>query len=319
MRSATRALQHADLIRGVSSSAVRYFLGVAQAGSFRRAADLLHVSGSAIHRQIILLEQELGEELFERSRGRNQLKVTPAGAILLAHAREASGAFERALSEIKALKGLRIGTISLGAPEMFIYDFLPDCLMAFHKTHPGITFNILIDGAKELTEQLIRDEIDVAFIFNPPVRSSIQIGAQIRRPLCAVVSKDHPLAKRSSIQLPDCAQYPLLMPANGMSSRSTFDELFGKAAIEPDWIITTTSYEMLRSAARAGLGVAIITDYLVPRNRTDDVSVIPLRDCPPSVFACCTHAGRKLSVAASTFLEHSCKSFAAFDSRRGSR
>ncbi len=319
MPSTTRALRPTDLMRGISSSAIRYFLAVTQAGSFRRAADFLHVSASAIHRQVSLLERELAVPLFERSRGRNQLKVTSAGAILLAHARAATGAFEQARSEIEALKGLRIGTVSLGAPEMFVHDFLPAFLMQFRKAHPGISFRISIAAPKELTEQLMRDDIELAMIYHPPARASIQIAAQIHKPNCIMVRTDHPLAKRSSIRLAECAPYPLVMPEYGTLARELYDEMLAKASIDPDWIITTTSYEMLRSAARAGLGVAIVSDYLVSSTKSSDVALVPIRDCPPAILACCTRTGRNLSVAATAFIERLRERFAALGRKRGAK
>jgi DNA-binding transcriptional LysR family regulator len=103
---------------------------------------------SAINRQIPLLEDHLGALLFERSRGRNRLRLTAAGEILLARAKEANGAIDQARDEIEALKGLRTGTISLGVPEMFVHHFLPDFLKRFSKEHPGISFKVSVDTPK---------------------------------------------------------------------------------------------------------------------------------------------------------------------------
>ena len=287
----------------LSSNAIRYFLAVTQAGSFRRAADALHVSASAINRQISLLERDLGAPLFERSRGRNRLKVTSAGEILLLHARSASTALEQARAEIEGLKGLRVGTITLGAPETFAHDFLPDFLMQFHEAYPRISVRISVATPLALAEQLMRDDIEIGLIYNPPVRAAIKVVAQTQKPTCIMVRADHPLAKRASIRLADCAPYPLVMPEYGTRPRELYDEMLGKAQITPSWIVTTNSYEMLRAVARAGLGAAIISDYLVSRDKARDVVVVPIRDCPPSVVACCTRTGRTLSFAASVFVE----------------
>jgi DNA-binding transcriptional LysR family regulator len=300
----------------MSSNAIRYFLAVTRAGSFRRAADHMHVSASAINRQISLLERDLGAPLFERSRGRNRLKVTSAGEILLAHARTATSALEQARAEIEALKGLRVGTITLGAPETFAHDFLPEFLMKFHQEHPGISFNISVATPLALAEQLMRDDIEVAMIYNPPVRAAIRIAAQTQKPTSIMVRADHPLAKKSSIRLAECAPYPLVMPEYGTRPRELYDEMLGKAQVQPSWIVTTTSYEMLRAVAGAGLGAAIISDYLVSRDKVRDIVLVPIRDCPPSVVACCTRTGRELSVAASAFVERVREFFAGFNRPR---
>jgi DNA-binding transcriptional LysR family regulator len=303
----------------MSSNAIRYFLAVTRAGSFRRAAELLHVSASAINRQISLLERDLGAALFERSRGRNRLKVTQAGEILLVHARAATTALEEARAQIEALKGLRVGTITLGAPETFAQDFLPDFLERFHQDHPGISFRISVATPLALAEQLVRDDIEVAMIYSPPVRAAIRIAAQTQKPTCLMVRADHPLAKKTSIKLAECAPYPLVMPEYGTRPRELYDEMLGKARIEPTWIVTTNSYEMLRSVARAGLGAAIVSDYLVARDKVRDIVLVPIRDCPPAVVACCTRTGRELSVAASAFIHSVRELFAGFSRARGAK
>jgi DNA-binding transcriptional LysR family regulator len=301
----------------VSSSAIRYFLGVTKAGSFTRAAELLHVSASSINRQITLLESDLGAPLFERSRGRKGLKLTSAGEILLSRARIATAALEQARSEIEALKGLRTGTISLGAPESSVNDFLPDFLAQFREAYPGISFRLFVATPKELIEQLMRDETELALIYHPPIRASVHVAAQIEKPNCIMVRTDHPLAKRSSIRLAECAPYPLVMPEYGTLARELYDEMLAKAGIEPNWIVTTTSYQMLRSAACAGLGAAIVSDYFCGKNQSPDVVLVPLRDCPPAVLACCTRAGRKLSGAATIFIDRLRTLFASLSRRPG--
>lgn len=303
-------------MNALSANAIRYFLAVTKAGSFRRAADLLHVSASAINRQVSLLEMDLEAALFERSRGRNRLKLTAAGEILLMHARAATATLEQARVDIEALKGLRIGSISLGVPETFAHDFLPEFLLKFHKLHSNISFKISVATPHMLAEQLMRDDIDIAMIYNPPVRAAITIVAQVQKPTCIMVRKDHPLARRPSIRLAECAPYPLVMPEYGTRARELYDEMLGKASVTPTWIVTTTSYEMLRSMARVGLGAAIVSDYLVSWDRTSDVSFVPIRDCAPSILACCTRTGRELSVAATAFIDSVRELFADLNRRR---
>jgi DNA-binding transcriptional LysR family regulator len=300
----------------MSPNAIRYFLAVSRAGSFRRAADSLHIAASAVNRQIALLECDLGAALFERGRGRNQLRLTSAGEILLVHARAATGALEQARSEIEALKGLRVGTINLGAPETFAHDFLPDFLVDFHARFPRISFNISVATPLALVEQLLQDDIEVAMIYNPPPRAAIHIAAQTQKPTCAMVHAAHPLAKRASIRLADCASFPFVMPEYGTRAREMYDDMLGKEQINPGWAVTTGSYEMMRSMASAGLGIAIVSDYVVSRQSVPGAVFVPIRDCAPSVVACCTRRGRQLSLAASAFVERTQELFARLNRPR---
>jgi DNA-binding transcriptional LysR family regulator len=287
----------------MSPKAIGYFIAVARSGSFRRAAEALHVAPSAINRQIRLFERDMGVPLFERSRGRLPLRLTPAGAILLEHARIANSVLDRARSEIEGLKGLRIGTITIGAPETFTQDFLPEFLNRFHERYPGITFRVMVGLPLSLVDQLLRDDIEVALVFNPPVRADLRLAAEIEMPTCIMVTKGHPLAQRRSVRVTDCVPYPLVMPEHGTRARIQYDEILGRAPIRSRSVISTNSYEMMRSAARVGLGIAIVSDYLVTRKRASEYVVVPIKEAKPSVLACCSRTGRRLSVAAEAFIE----------------
>ena len=126
-----------------------------------------------------------------------------------------------------------------------------------------------------------------------------------------MVRADHPLAKRSSIRLAECAPYALVMPEYGTRAREVYDEILGKAGINPRSVVSTTSYAMLRGLANAGLGAAIVSDYLVRPNRSPNVVFVPIREFPPQVVACCTRVGRDLSVVATEFVDRLRQVFAS--------
>jgi DNA-binding transcriptional LysR family regulator len=289
----------------MNSTALRYFVAVARAGSFRRAADVLHVAASALNRQVSLLEQDLRASLFERGRGRSGLRLMAAGEILMKYARSAMKELDQARAEIEALKGLRTGTVNFGAAETFSRDFLPNFLAEFHRAYPRISFRVTIGLSPQLVRLLVQDEIDLALAFNPPAHYAIELAAKFPMRAYVMVRKDHPLAKRGSVRLADCAEYPIVMPEVDTSVRGFYEEMFARSKIRPSSIITTNSYEMLRSAASVGLGVAIVNRYVTDHGTPRGVAFIPIRDpiVPAQVLACCVHGGRRLSVAAITFLE----------------
>ncbi|MGQ0655574.1 MAG: LysR substrate-binding domain-containing protein [Betaproteobacteria bacterium] len=93
-------------------------------------------------------------------------------------------------------------------------------------------------------------------------------------------------------------------PRSASRTRELYDEMLARLKPGVPPVVTTTSWEMLRSAARVGLGVAIVSEYLVG-DRSGDVAFVPVRDLAarPAVLACCTRAGRRPSIAALTFVE----------------
>jgi len=301
----------------MNPNGLRYFLAVARHGSFRRAGDALRVAASAINRQISLLEEELGAKLFERSRGRNRLQMTAAGEILLTHARAATNEIERARDQIEALKGLRGGTIQLGIAETFTRDFLPDFLAEFSQTMPRISFNITVATSPRLIELLTQDEIEIALAYNPAKQDEVHVAARLWQRTCMMMRADHPLAKKSSVRLSDYAQYPIVLPTENTSMRDLYDRVLPKLRVTPHVTLVTSSYEMLRSAARVGLGLAIVNEYLVSaRDATaKDVVFVPIADpnIRPQELTCCVRAGRHLSVAATVFIERMREAFREFE------
>jgi DNA-binding transcriptional LysR family regulator len=292
----------------MNPNALRYFLEVAEAGSFRRAADSLRVAASAINRQISLLEADLQAPLFERSRGRSRLRLTDAGQILVRYGRAAMDEVERARYEIGALRGLRAGNIVLGVPETFGGEFLPQFLARFHAAYPRISFRVLVTGTAREIELLLADEVEVALIYHVQLPASIDVMASLDRERYVMMRADHPLAKRRWVRLTDIASYPLIMPDHGIiGAREIYDRIFAKLRVKPQTILTTSSYNLLRSAAQVGLGIAIVNEYLDPlrADRDPDVAFVRIRDSvvKPQKLWCAIRRGRKLSVAAMAFVD----------------
>lgn len=282
-------------------TALRYFYEVAQAGSFRRAAERTHIAVSAVNRQVKNLEDEVGAVLFERGRGRSGLKLTEAGEIFLAHLKRAMSEIATARAELEGLRGMQRGHVNFGVNSGFSREMLPQLLAAFHKKHPGITYGIKIESSIRLVELAAADEIDFALGFNPPMNAGIEVLARREIGSCVMVPRKHPLAKRSWVKLSDCAEYEFVMPDSSLGLHNTLERMFADVGIQPRVVLTTNSYELLRSAASSGVGVAILSQYLSGRDPNHpDAAFVTIRDprIRPQMLVCFTRAGRHLSVAA---------------------
>ncbi|CAN5735113.1 LysR family transcriptional regulator [soil metagenome] len=291
----------------MTANGVRVFLAVARLGSFRRAGEALHIAASAVNRQVTLLEADIGAELFERSRGRNRLLLTAAGEIFLAHAKLATAQLDRAREQIEALKGLQSGSISIGVPETFTRDFLPEFLAEFHKTAPRVSFRLVVGNTPQIIKLLLADEIEIALAYNQKPSAAIHVAAKVDRPTRLMMHAGHPLAGRASVRLSDYAQHDVVLPSEGTSMWQFYEPILAKLPVKPRVVLVTSSYEMLRSAARVGLGLAIVNDYLVAgkAGATPDAVFVPILDplIKPQELACCVRVGRRLPGIATVFIE----------------
>ncbi|MBA2964077.1 MULTISPECIES: LysR family transcriptional regulator [Ramlibacter] len=280
---------------------LRYFHEVARAGSFRKASEQVHIAASALNRHVKYLEEEMGTLLFERGKGRAGLKLTAAGEVLLYRLKRAIAELGTARTEVNSLLGLDQGTVKMGVNEGIWRELLPSVLTAFRKAHPGIVHHAVVGGSPRLVELLLADEIDLALAFNPRPHPDLTFAVRHHVQACVMVRRTHPLARLRTVRLSDCAGHDLVMPDESLALRATLDGMFAQADVSPRTVLSTNSYEVMRSAAEAGVGIAILTQQLFhPQGARSPVVFVPLRDAgiPAQVIACCVRKGRPLSAAA---------------------
>src|SRR5258708_35986320 len=213
----------------VFSPFIRYFDEVVRQGSIRRAADRLNVAPSAINRQILKLEDELGTPLFERlPRG---LRLTAAGEILVESVRRWQQDYGRARAQLEELRGLRRGHVGIAVVEGAIAEFVPDVLTRFNRAYPLVSFTANVHGSEGVLRRLRAGEAEIGILFNPPLNPAIRVIRAKAFRLGAVVPPDHPLTRKHAVKLRDCADYPAILSAETVSLRAVLDLALAKTWI----------------------------------------------------------------------------------------
>lgn len=297
---------HRSVLPHVADAAsLRYFAAVAKSGSFRQAAARLRIVASAVSRQITLLEQEMGVALFERGRGRNGLRLTAAGEILLRHVDRALGELLEAQREIAELQQLERGSIRLGVNGPYTGLLVTKLLKTFHERLPRLDFHVVVANTPHLVSLLNDDEIDIALVNNLRDKRNVNVVAETKTHLSILVPAGHELATRRSMSISELARYELIMPDDSLLLKQIIDGLFAGIDAQPRVAITTNSLDFMRDLVEIGFGIAIASSpNPVDPARTNIVHV-PLHDQPEMVgtLACCTKPGRKLSAAVASFVE----------------
>jgi DNA-binding transcriptional LysR family regulator len=257
--------------------AYRYFAAVAETGSVRGASRLLNVAASAISRQLIQLEQILGIDLFERH-GR-QLRLSPAGDVLLKGLRSSEREHETTLANIAALKGLERGKIRIATVESVSQAILPAILGRFAGAYPGLQFAITVEGSDAVTEMVRDHHADVGFTFNPTSREGIAVEYERRFQTGAIVAKGHALAKRKSVTVAECLEYPVAWPARGLSLRPIVDRALGKRLGQSHYQVECNSLRLMASLVREGRCIAFQSRIGIEDDmRAGRLVFIPLAD-----------------------------------------
>ncbi|NGM22512.1 LysR family transcriptional regulator [Roseomonas stagni] len=285
--------------------ALHYIDAIARAGSVRQAAERLHVAASAVNRQLIELEEELGVELFERlPRG---MRATAAGELLLAHIRRQRGEAEALQQQLQDLRGARRGQVRIGAVEAVARGLLPELLLDFHRLHARIGFTVSLGGTVALLRQLMAETLELAIVYNPPDSADVQVMAERAAALHAVMAPDHPLAGRASLRLADCLAYPIALSCQETGSRALIEEALSGSSLRIEPVLESDSFEMLSRFAAGCGGVSFQSAIgVAPDVARGALVAIPLaeRALARGRLALVARRGRTPSPAAARLAEH---------------
>ena len=239
------------------SPALRYFEAVARAGSVQEAGRRLNVAASAVNRQIINLEAELGAPLFDRlHRG---MRLTAAGEALVLEVRRWQTDIQRTRQAIEAMKGLRRGQVTIAAMECFAASLLPEAVATFSERHPGVTVRVRVLGTAGCIEQLAHGEADLALAFNMPQRPSHELMHISCWPIGVVMHPAHPLATQTSISLPECLAHPLALPDETLTLRGVVDALIGRIGLRSTPEYVSNSISAIKAIVAQGRGITFLT------------------------------------------------------------
>lgn len=242
----------------IFTTAIRCFEEVARHGSIRRAAEHLNLTGSAVNRQILRLEEELGTALFERlPRG---MRLSAAGELLLGSIRRQKRDLQSTLSQFEALRGLRQGHVVIAVLSYLSEAYLAPFIVGFRRDYPGITFTVLSGNSEQIIKHMLDGTADIGFGYQPRRGLHLTRVTDWSMRFGAVMSTDHPLARQQQVRLRDCMAYPLVLPEMGMESR-TFAEQFGLGRW-PDRLVAveTNSFPTLLGLVKAGAGIGFMAE-----------------------------------------------------------
>ncbi|KHS42944.1 LysR family transcriptional regulator [Novosphingobium subterraneum] len=254
-----------------------YFDAIRRAGSVREAARRLNVASSAVNRQLLKLEAELGTPLFERLPA--GLKLTHAGAAFARHALEVLQDAERVRSELEALQGLRTGHIEIGAVEALVSELLPDLLAEFRLHYPRITVGVNVMGSSAIPGALTGGEVDLGIAFGLDRSTELQQLGVATFALGVVMRPDHPLAQQAELSLSACLAFPLILPKSDLSIFRILNGLVGNM---PQGIVQTNSVELAKQLTLRGFGLSFQTRVGIEREIiAGDLIHIPIRRPKP--------------------------------------
>ena len=197
---------------------LHYFVAVVEAGSFSRGAAALHMSQPALSRQVLLLEQEVGQALLVRT-GRGA-EPTEAGLALLSHARGIFELADKARTDMRERQASPRGRVTVGLPPRVAHVLTADLVERFRAAYPDAIISVVEGLSIRLREWVVAGKLDAAILFDPPHSPQMDEETLAREPL--VLIGPAPLPRR--VRLVDVAALPLVMPSGPNALRQLLEK-----------------------------------------------------------------------------------------------
>ena len=248
-----------DLDRTVTLRQLRTFKTVADLNSFSLAATRLKLSQPSVSYQVKELEEALGVPLLDRLGKRIQL--TEAGTLLYGYARRILDVLDEATIAVEELRGIKRGTLRVGASTTVGIYLLPAALGAFKKLHPGLVISLEIGTRARVQEMVLRNELDLAVVGPALKDPDLAITAFLTDELVVVAPAGHSLAGHRHLSLKDLADQPFVMREAASGSRWSLEKATRKAGVKLTVAMELGSNGAIKHAVESGLGLAVLSRY----------------------------------------------------------
>ncbi len=251
---------------------LRYLIAIVRNNlNISAAAESLYTSQPGISKQLRLLEEELGVDLFSRN-GKHLTEVTPIGCHIITKA-------ENILREVNNIQILseeyrddRRGSLSIATTHTQARYALLPVIKVFRERYPAVTLQIHQGSPEQIAELVQSGKVDFAIatealeLFDDLVMMPCYVWQH-----CILVPSGHPLSELSCLTLCDVAQYPLVTYVFGFTGRSQLDEAFRSVQIKPNVAFTATDADVIKTYVRLGMGVGIVARMAYDQSQDQDL------------------------------------------------
>ena len=288
-----------DRLLGIEFRHLAALEAIAETGSFAAAARKLGYTQSAISQQIAVLERVTDLQLLERPGGRRPVTPTEAGEHLLRHAVRATAAMRAAEADLNALTEGEAGTLRVATFQSVGVRVIPPVMRLYVARRPAIQVKLVETDHELLVEQLVRGEIDLAFVADT-VETAIEQIDVLTDPYVLLAPAPSELAQEGrTVGVREIARLPLIayrMPTHGGEAH-----LRGKG-FEPEIVFRSDDSGIVQGLVGAGVGYALVPRLTVDRS-DPEIAALAVRGVPPREIGLAWHADRRLSPAAKAFVE----------------
>ncbi|MCY7296965.1 HTH-type transcriptional regulator CysB [Alteromonas sp. a30] len=237
-------------------------------------AESLYTSQPGISKQVRMLEDELGVQIFGRS-GKHLTHVTEAGNDIINIAREILAKVESIKSVSREHTLPDQGKLNIATTHTQARYALPGVIKGFMDKYPKVSLHMHQGTPSQISDLAAKGEADFAI-----ATEALHLYNDLIMLPCyhwnrsIIVNKEHELANKTSISIEDIAKYPLVTYVFGFTGRSELDEAFSRAGLEPKIVFTATDADVIKTYVRMGVGIGVVATMAVDDRLDEDLVTI---------------------------------------------
>ena len=287
---------------------LRYFVAVAEEGSFSHAAEREHVSQPSLSQQIQKLEAELDQQLFDRLP--RAVVLTEAGRSLLGYARQILTNIADARRSVAALEHEVAGRLSVGAVPSIALYVLPRLIRQFQQRYPKVTFELFEDTTDKLARRLEDGMLDVVLASSGDEAPTLERYSLGEEPLLLLVPEKHRLARKKTIKWSDLAAEKFLLLHEVHSLSITVRRLLAANHLKPELVLQGAQLTTIAAMVAAGLGVTVVPEMMLHTEYVRGCVAVPFaRPVPTRELILLRNPLRVESKAGAAFREEAAAAF----------
>src|SRR3989475_1366620 len=248
------------------------FLAVLDEGGVGRAAKARNISQPAVSEHLQGLAAHFGVPLLERHGQR--VRPTAAARAVEPYARQALALLRTAEQAAGEVRGLRAGSLTIGASTTPGTYLLPAVLGRFHAAQPGIALSLRISDTREIERWVLAGQVELGVIGEAPLLRGLEAERWVQDELVLIVQRGHAFARQRAVRAPAIGSEPYIAREAGSSTRGVAERYLTRLGITLTPAMELGSTEAIREAVAAGLGLALVSRHAV---RARDRRIVAVR------------------------------------------
>jgi len=235
---------------------LKVFCDLAETESFTKAAQINHVTQSAVSQQISSLERLFKSLLIERSK--KHFRLTREGQVLYDYSKQVIQTYESLQSKLQEIKEIISGTIRVATIYSIGLHDLPPYLKKFLKAYPTVNVHVEYRRANQVYEDVIGNVVDLGLVAYPSRDSKLEIYPLRRDPLVLICHPQHPLAKGKTVKLKSLSGQNFIGFEPDIPTRRALDKILKDHSVQVRHVMEFDNIETVKRAVEIDAGVAVV-------------------------------------------------------------